>query len=350
MKNILLLFIAICLFGCGGGEVVKTVIEPVIEPDDTASIFFNVDMYQNGETSIQYESYGNSDGYNENSSKHNLNLKIINHSISENKTLQKLVFTDESGAIHSEYYLIDMQEKLIMKVEKSILYKDNSYKTFNYGNQYVNFNFNLKKYQEDSKEFNVSSFNSVSHESTNTSIKVTTKYLGLDEVEVRNTIYNTGKFEITEESSRSKIVDTIWFNIDNGVIVKKKTYIHDSVSKTTTENSIDILNSSISFDLNYNDSTFSKFKLNILDGSLNETTMSKENIRVYKGVNDPIIINIINDNIKVDSYLHNNTQFSPENVVSSTFESHSGGTLSSFISKVIYSRECEYNCDGPRLC
>lgn len=365
MKNILSLLTILSLVGCGGGgeeseavkpvvePAVKPVVKPTVEPIEIATIFFNMDMYQNGEANIQYNMYQGSEANIENSAelpKYDLSIKVLNKKLaSENKILHKLNFTDEQGAVHSENYVIDIQSKSIIKIDKSISYKDTTYKTFNYNNQYVQFDFNLEKGQEISTSFNVDTFDSALHKIVVVPTKVTTKYLGLDNIEVGNILYNTGKFLTIEETDSSIVVTATWFNITNGVIVKQTKTINYLDDNTVAENLINIVDDSIDFNTNYNENEFSKFRLNVIDNSSSGTGVINQNINLYKGANNPVVINLVNNKIKVSGYENHNPQFIPDSVTSNTLESHSDGVLSSFISKIQYARECEYNCSGAMI-
>ncbi|WP_178138419.1 hypothetical protein, partial [Moritella viscosa] len=324
-------------------------VAPPVAPIDNATMFFNMDMYQNGEVDIQYNMYQNGEA-NTKLPKHVLSIKMLNKSISENRILHKLNFTDEQGFVHSENYVINIQNKTITKVDESILYEDSKYgryEVFEYNSQYVKFDFNLEKGQQSSKTFNARIFDSASHKFIVVSTKVTTKYLGLDKIEAANTSYNAGKFETIEETASSKIVTTTWFNSTNGVILKQAKSIHNLSDNTVVKNIIYIVDSSVNFNDHDNEIAFSKFNIfNYINDIGNSV---KENIDLYNSsLQIPVVIHQVNNHIKV-SYAehHKNLQFKPYNVASTTSEFHSDGVLSSFISRVIYSRKCNFNCSGP---
>ncbi|PSW45348.1 hypothetical protein, partial [Photobacterium kishitanii] len=129
----------------------------------------------------------------------------------------------------------------------------------NYNGQYIQFDFNLEKGQERIQKFNVNTYDSASHELLVIPTKVTTKYLGLDNIDINNTRYNAGKFETIEEIGHFKATITTWFNITNGIVLKQLKIIKNSKNKTLETDAINIVDSSINYSSAYNNITFTKF-------------------------------------------------------------------------------------------
>ncbi|CEO42213.1 hypothetical protein [Photobacterium kishitanii] len=262
MRNIIVLLSALSLAGCGGSSdpektvaVPSAIIKPMtvqaVIPKDLSSVFFHVGLYQNGATDIKYI---------EKNSSYGLNLTVLNkHDQYQDKISHKLNYTDANGNIYSENYVVDVQNKLLIKVNESILHKDQTYKTFNYNGQYIQFDFNLEKGQERIQKFNVNTYDSASHELLVIPTKVTTKYLGLDNLDINNTRYNAGKFETIEELGHFKATITTWFNINNGIVLKQLKIIKNSKNNTLETDAINIVDSSINYSSVYNNITFTKF-------------------------------------------------------------------------------------------
>ena len=356
MRHIIILLGVLSLVGCGNddsekpkmSETVKPSVKPDVQPDDVdpkdiALTFFNVDMYQNGTADIKYI------GTNESNQSYERNIHILNqNSEYEDKISHKLNYKDVNNDIYSENYIVDVKNKLIIKVDGSVLYNDGEYKTFNYNGKYIQFDFNLKNGQESSKVFNVTIFDSSLRQIVTVPTKVTAKYLGLDQKEIGSITYNTGKFETIEETKNSKKVITTWFNITNGVIVKQTEIDNDS-DNTEVDNTFHIVDSTVDFNANYNEITLAKFNLSFMNGERVSEQVSEDDINLYTGGDDSIVVNLVNNNIKVSGY-HNSQFLDANSVVDKTIESHSDGVLSSFVSKIQYSRvECEVNCSGTMI-
>lgn len=380
MRNVVVLLGALSLVGCGGGgdseteqstlpettkpmvvkpTEVKPIIKPTIDkpiivvkpvvklepevavdPKDTAITFFHVDMYQNGSASIKYVAT---------TADHQLDESTVNvfnqHLEYEDKISHKLKYKDANGNIHTEYYIVDVPNKVITKVDESILYNNNKYKTFHYMDRNVQFDFNLEKNEQTRSQFNTKVFDNALHQIVVIPTKVTTTYLGLEKIEAGGVSYNSGKFKTVEENKSLKAVTTTWFNITNGVIIKQLKNTHNTDNNTVTEEAIDIVDSNIDYNANTDQAELAKFKLDFMNG---EST-SNNDINLYTGANDPITVNVINNTLRVDGYKNNNTQFMPDSVVDVTLTSYSNGILSSFISKIQYARECEVNCLGADI-
>lgn len=255
MRNIVVLLGALSLTGCGGSDMEQPVVvqspSAAVIQKDTSSVFFHVGMYQNGTSDTKYT---------EKNSNYDINLTIFNKSNqSKNEIFHKLNYTDVNGNIYSENYVIDVQKKLLIKVNESILHKDQTYKTFNYNGQYIQFDFNLEKGQERIQRVNVNTYDSALHESLIIPTKVTTKYLGLDNILVNNSRYNVGKFETIEEIKNFKAIITTWFNITNGVVLKQSKNIQNIQNNTIEESTINIVNSPININTINDIVIFAKF-------------------------------------------------------------------------------------------
>lgn len=375
MRNAIVLLGALSLAGCGGDSdaeqsthlkitdpvvikpvEVKPIINPIIvkpiavkpivklEPEivvdlkDTALPFFNTNMYLNGSANIKYMV----------KSDHHQPYELVVNTINqraeyEDKISHRLNYKDTNGNVHTEYYVVDVQNKVIIKTDESILYGNGTYETSKYMGKNIQFDFNLEKGKENFTQFNTKVFDSSLQKIEIMPTKVITKYLGLEKIEAGDISYNSGKFEIIEENKLSTSITTTWFDIDNGVIIKQVKSRHNIKDNIVIKNVMDIVDSSVNFKVNMNDSIFAKFKLDFM----NKDSISNNNINLYTGVNNPIVVNVINNTIKVSGY--DNNQFMSDSITNIPSESHSNGILSSFVHKIQYGRECDYNCSGPEV-